>query len=213
MPPWEATLAKRLLLSVLLLALISSACRDRQPSASQPGAREPRGKAEFEGSKALAKNPPEIRRRVNGAEIEVPGTGTKVHLADGRGAGPGDPPAWNVELRRVAGIVEGDRGLDVYVDLAIHRALKAPDCYLALFHLDSTTTTYAAAVPIGEGARIVQAKAREAKGDSYTLEVEYIDRAPQGDFMSHPSAWKRRRIAIANHAFPSTSSPPAAPHP
>jgi hypothetical protein len=208
-------LKKRLLLSVSLLGLIltSGGCRDRQSSASKPGARKPREQAEFEASQALAKSPEEIRRRIYGAEIEVPGTGTTVHLAGGRGAGPGAPPAWSVELRRVAGVVPGSRGMDVYVDLAIQRALTAPDCYLALFHLDSTTTTYAAAVPIGEGARIVQVKARKAKGDAYTLEVEYIDRAPQGDFMSNPSAWKRRRIKVANHLFLGTSSPSAVPHP
>jgi len=201
-----------LFLALFALNLSASACRDRAASSGQ-GPFDARAKADLEAAQALAKKPEEVRQRIYGSEIVVPGTGVTVRLAEGRGHGPGDPPAWNVELRHVAGLVPSGTGLDVFVDLAIHRALRAPDCYLALFHLEGTATTLASALSVGEGARVVEAKERGAKGETYALEFEYLERAPQGDFLSNPSVRKRRVTEVRQNHFLAAPPPSATPTP
>lgn len=201
-----------ILVVVLGSGLATTGCRERQPTAKPHATRATREQTEAEALRALARNPEEIQRRVERADIEVPGTESRVHLQDGRGAGPGTPPEWNVELRKVAGVVPGEKGLDVFVDLAVHRSLKAPDCYLALLHLDSIEAVYTSATLLGEGARVVIVEPENVQGDVYDLKVEYLGRAPEGDFLSSPSERKRTVLKVAHHVLGGTVHPPVTPH-
>lgn len=206
---------------VLLAGLGSTGCRKRpapdsaeSTPASPRASREARSQAEAEALATLAGDTAEIRRRVDSADVEVPGTkGARVRLADGRGQGPGDPPAWNVELRKVAGVVQGARGLDVFVDLAIHRLGKQPECHLVLLHMDSIETVYTSALDLGEGSRVVAVEAEDVRGDVYDLEVAYLGRAPQGDLASDPSDARKQTVKVAHHFFAGSEAPAAAsPH-
>jgi hypothetical protein len=190
--------------ALALLLLVSGwSCRGGKASGS-------RATPEQRALRALAKDPERLRERVYGAEIEVPDAGTRLRLELGRAVAPGDPSPWSVEIRSLAGVVELDGSLDVFVDLAVHRMFQAPVCYLALFRVDLRTAEHRSTTLVGKGAKILsveedeevdRVKGNGADGPAYELKVDLLLRAPQGDWTSHPTIRKRGLLRIADHRF------------
>jgi hypothetical protein len=177
------------LLSLSTLAL--SGCGGKGSAASR--------NPELAALDASLQDPERLQQRLEGVKVQVPGTDTRVALAGGRAFAPaGD---WTVEMRSVVGTVPVADGIDAYVDLAVHRKLKAPEAYLALIHLTPRSAEHAATAPIGEGAKLLGIAAQEVRGTAYELKVDYLDRAPQGTFEVPPTYRKKKLLHVSRHSF------------